>query len=254
MGRGVREPQGTTGGHKRGPAFLTEKPRERINGATSDVAGGLSPGTCSCRDDGRQNYRAHKACPSARYTTRLPSSWIAERAPGFPTVPVDQSASRQRRRRQSYRRSASVPDLQRFPACACPPTIAPPRARRRRKPDCRQSAGPIAGGPAPVRAYLHELLPDVLEVGSLRGSSSAPAPRPFFRMSLRMFSHRLRYTGISSPEMFSATGTRGSFTMPEMEVCRLDTAVAGRFTGSTTSGDTTGFGGPRFYNNYDRLG
>ena len=33
-------------------------------------------------------------------------------------------------------------------------------------------------------------------------------------MSLRMFSQRLRNIGISSPGMLSATGTRGSFTMP----------------------------------------
>ena len=34
-------------------------------------------------------------------------------------------------------------------------------------------------------------------------------------MSLRMFSQRLRNIGISRPGMFSATGTRGSFTMPD---------------------------------------
>ena len=39
-------------------------------------------------------------------------------------------------------------------------------------------------------------------------------PRPFFGMSLRMFSQRLRNIGISSPGMLSATGTRGSLTMP----------------------------------------
>ena len=33
-------------------------------------------------------------------------------------------------------------------------------------------------------------------------------------MSLRMFSQRLRNIGMSSPGMFSATGTRGSFTIP----------------------------------------
>src|SRR5450631_2500477 len=33
-------------------------------------------------------------------------------------------------------------------------------------------------------------------------------------MSLRMFSQRFRNIGISSPGMFSATGTRGSLTMP----------------------------------------
>src|SRR2546422_5136652 len=37
---------------------------------------------------------------------------------------------------------------------------------------------------------------------------------PFFGMSFRMFSHRLRKIGMSSPGMFLATGTRGSFTMP----------------------------------------
>ena len=42
----------------------------------------------------------------------------------------------------------------------------------------------------------------------------AALPRPFFGMSLRMCSQRLRNIGISSPGMFSATGTRGSFTMP----------------------------------------
>ncbi len=30
-----------------------------------------------------------------------------------------------------------------------------------------------------------------------------------------MFTHRSRNTGISLPGMFSATGTRGSFTMPD---------------------------------------
>src|SRR5260221_390384 len=33
-------------------------------------------------------------------------------------------------------------------------------------------------------------------------------------MRLRMFSQRLRNIGISSPGIFSATGTRGSLTMP----------------------------------------
>ena len=33
-------------------------------------------------------------------------------------------------------------------------------------------------------------------------------------MSLRMFSHRARYFGMSPPGMLSATGTRGSLTMP----------------------------------------
>jgi hypothetical protein len=42
----------------------------------------------------------------------------------------------------------------------------------------------------------------------------AALPRPFFGMSLRMCSHRLRNIGISSPGMLSATGTRGSLTMP----------------------------------------
>ena len=51
-------------------------------------------------------------------------------------------------------------------------------------------------------------------VGSLSGSSCLALPRPFFGMSLRMCSHRLRNIGISSPGMLSATGTRGSFTMP----------------------------------------
>src|ERR1700730_18593112 len=42
----------------------------------------------------------------------------------------------------------------------------------------------------------------------------APLPRPFFGMSLRMFSQRSRNIGISLPGMFSATGTRVSLTMP----------------------------------------
>jgi hypothetical protein len=39
-------------------------------------------------------------------------------------------------------------------------------------------------------------------------------PRPFFGIFERMCSHRLRNIGISSPGMLSATGTRGSLTMP----------------------------------------
>ena len=41
-----------------------------------------------------------------------------------------------------------------------------------------------------------------------------PCPRPFFGIFLPMCSQRLRNIGISSPGMLSATGTRGSLTMP----------------------------------------
>ena len=46
------------------------------------------------------------------------------------------------------------------------------------------------------------------------GRASPALPRPFLGMSLRMCSQRLRNIGISPPGMLSATGTRGSLTMP----------------------------------------
>ena len=51
-------------------------------------------------------------------------------------------------------------------------------------------------------------------VGQLERVELLALPRPFFGMSLRMCSQRLRNIGISSPGMLSATGTRGSLTMP----------------------------------------
>ncbi len=50
--------------------------------------------------------------------------------------------------------------------------------------------------------------------GRLSGSSASALPRPFLGIFVRMCSHRLRNIGISPPGMLSATGTRGSLTMP----------------------------------------
>ena len=44
--------------------------------------------------------------------------------------------------------------------------------------------------------------------------ASPALPRPFFGIFVRMCSQRLRNIGISPPGMLSATGTRGSLTMP----------------------------------------
>ena len=46
------------------------------------------------------------------------------------------------------------------------------------------------------------------------GPDPRALPRPFLGIFARMFSHRLRNLGISPPGMLSATGTRGSLTMP----------------------------------------
>ena len=48
----------------------------------------------------------------------------------------------------------------------------------------------------------------------LSGSREAAFPRPFFGIFLPMCCQRLRNVGISLLGMLSATGTRGSFTMP----------------------------------------
>ena len=50
--------------------------------------------------------------------------------------------------------------------------------------------------------------------GMLRGSRFVALARPALGISLRMLFHRYRYVGISLPGMLSATGTRGSFTIP----------------------------------------
>ena len=48
----------------------------------------------------------------------------------------------------------------------------------------------------------------------LSGSSDAAFPRPFFGIFLPMWCHRFRNVGISLFGILSATGTRGSLTMP----------------------------------------
>ena len=48
----------------------------------------------------------------------------------------------------------------------------------------------------------------------LSGSSDAAFPQPFFGIFFPMWCHRFRNVGISLFGMLSATGTRGSFTMP----------------------------------------
>ena len=51
--------------------------------------------------------------------------------------------------------------------------------------------------------------------GRLSGSSPPALPLPRFGIFGRMYSHRFRNFGISPPGRLSATGTRGSFTMPD---------------------------------------
>ena len=81
-------------------------------------------------------------------------------------------------------------------------------ARRNRMPSsCPQLEGLLV---VAVKGFKRRL-----QCGGQLERIEIPAlPRPFFGIFVRMCSQRLRNIGISSPGMLSATGTRGSLTMP----------------------------------------